>query len=129
MQVCTQACGNVASIASGKPFSPSTDHHVLDAAPAQVLEDRQPELGALGFLPHAQHLALAVDGNPEREVAGEVAHIEVSAVERPRLRRDSADAKRWHRMSLSPDLSSEARRRVIAENVRRSPEAAAGCAG
>src|SRR3954466_6391288 len=76
MQVCTQACGNVASIASGNPFRPvdATDQHVLDAAPPQVVEDRQPELGALRLLPpDPEYFAVAVDRDGQGQIAGEVA--------------------------------------------------------
>ena len=77
MQVCTQACGKTASIASGKPLRPSTQaiRTSCDAAAVQVVEDGQPELRALGLLPpDPQHLAVAVAGDAEREVAGAVAH-------------------------------------------------------
>ena len=63
MQVCTHAWGKTASIASGKPFRPSTQQirTSCDAAVVQVVEDGQPELRALGLLPpDPEHLALAV---------------------------------------------------------------------
>jgi hypothetical protein len=64
------------SIASGKPFEPvdAPDEHVADAALAEVVQDREPELGALGPLePEAQDVAFAVEVDADREVAGEVA--------------------------------------------------------
>ena len=73
MQVCTQAWGKTASIASGKPVEAvdAGDQDVLDAAAVQVVEDGQPELRALGLLPpDPEHLALAVAGHAHREVAG-----------------------------------------------------------
>lgn len=75
MQVCTQAWRNVASIASGEALQAidTADEHVLDAAAPEVVEDGQPELGALGVLPpHPQHLALAVAADAECEVPGAV---------------------------------------------------------
>ena len=49
----------------------AADQHVLDAAVVQVVEHRQPELGALGLLPpDPEHLALALDGRADRQVAG-----------------------------------------------------------
>jgi hypothetical protein len=77
MQVCTQASGKTASIASGKPDRPSTQaiRTSLDAALVEVVEDREPELRAFCLLPpDPEHLALALERDPEREVAGAVAH-------------------------------------------------------
>ena len=49
----------------------AADQDVLDAALLEIGEDLHPELRALGRLkPHAEHVAVAVDGDPEREVAG-----------------------------------------------------------
>src|SRR3954462_986518 len=49
----------------------AADQDVLDAAAAQVVEDGQPELGALGLLPpDPEDLRRAVAGHAEREVAG-----------------------------------------------------------
>ena len=49
----------------------AADQDVLDAAGLQVVEDLHPELRALGFLkPHAQHIAVAVQGDAEREIQG-----------------------------------------------------------
>src|SRR4051794_16301806 len=80
------------------------DQDVLDAAAAQIVEDGQPELGALGFLPpQAEDLALAVAADPQGEVAGAALDravltdlhehaVEVDdridALERPRAPRD-----------------------------------------
>src|SRR3954468_7962188 len=50
------------------------------AAVVQVVEDGQPELGPLGLLPpDPQHLAVALDGDADRQVAGAVAHRAVLA--------------------------------------------------
>jgi len=58
----------------------AADQDVLDAAPSKVVEHGQPELGALGFLPpDPEHLTLAVDGDPEREIAREVSDRAVLA--------------------------------------------------
>ena len=73
MQVCTQACGKTAAIASGKPGQAvdAGDQDVVDAAPVQVVEHGQPELGALGLLPpDPEHFALALDGDADRQIAG-----------------------------------------------------------
>ena len=75
MQVCTQACGKVGLDRFGEALQAvdAGDQDVGDAAAAEVVEDGQPELGALGLLPpDAEDLALAVAGDAEREVAGEV---------------------------------------------------------
>jgi hypothetical protein len=80
MQVCTQACGKVASDRLGKALQTvdAADQHVLDAATAQVVEHGEPELGALGLLPpDPQHLALTVTGHAQRQVAGPRAHAAV----------------------------------------------------
>ena len=77
MQVCTVVAGNVASIASGNPFSPSTqaDQDVLDAALLQIGQDLHPELGALvGLKPHAEHFALAVQVDRQRQIARPALH-------------------------------------------------------
>ncbi len=53
----------------------AADQDVLDAALLQIAEYLHPELGALGLLePHAEHVALAVDPHPEREVASLALH-------------------------------------------------------
>ena len=73
MQVCTQACGKTASIASGKPGEAvdAGDQDVVDAAAAQVVEHRQPELRALGVLPpDPERFAVAVAGDPDGEITG-----------------------------------------------------------
>src|SRR5215210_7089407 len=58
----------------------AADQDVLDAAAAEVVEHGQPELRALGLLPpDPQHLALAVAGDAQGEVAGQVAHRAVLA--------------------------------------------------
>ena len=51
MQVCAQALGNTASIASGKPSRPSTQQiqHVADAALAELGQDRGQNLAPSGF--------------------------------------------------------------------------------
>jgi hypothetical protein len=49
----------------------AADQDVLHAALLELGEDLHPELRALGLLkPHPEHVALALDGDPEREVAG-----------------------------------------------------------
>ena len=49
----------------------AADQDVLDAAVVQIVQDGQPELGALGLLPpDPEHLALALDGHADRQVAG-----------------------------------------------------------
>ena len=73
MQVCTQAWGKTASIRLGESGEAvdAGDQDVLDAALAQVVEDREPELRALRVLPpDAERLAVAVDGNADGEIAG-----------------------------------------------------------
>ena len=73
MQVCTQASGKTASIASGNPAQPvdAGDQDILDAALAQVVQDGEPELGALGVLPpDPQGFAVAVDGDADGQIAG-----------------------------------------------------------
>ena len=51
----------------------AADEHVLDAAGLQLGQDLEPELGAFGALePHAEHVALAVEVDADRQVAGEV---------------------------------------------------------
>ena len=46
------------------------DQDVVDAALVQVVEHGEPELGALGFLPpDPEHLAVALDGLADRQVA------------------------------------------------------------
>ena len=48
----------------------AADQDVCDAALLELGEDLHPELRALGLLkPHAEHVALALDRDPEREVA------------------------------------------------------------
>ena len=71
MHVCTVVLGKIASIASGNPVSPSTQQIRMSRTPRclEVVEDLHPELGALGLLePHAEHVAVAVERDPEREV-------------------------------------------------------------
>ena len=71
-QVWTVACGNVASIASGKPVEPvdADEQDVSHPAGLQVGEDVQPELRALGLLePQAEHVAFAVEVDAQRDVA------------------------------------------------------------
>jgi hypothetical protein len=55
----------------GKPGQPvdTRDQDVTDAAGLQLGEDLHPELRALGLLkPHAEHVAVAVERDPECEV-------------------------------------------------------------
>ena len=57
---------------AGQPVD-AADEHVPDAAGLQIGQDLQPELGALGALePHAEHVAVAVEVDPDRQIAGEV---------------------------------------------------------
>src|SRR3712207_6802262 len=75
--VWTQVWGKTASIASGKPARPSTQHTRTSSTPRwlEFGEDLQPELGALGLLkPQAEDVALAVCVDADRQIAGEVAH-------------------------------------------------------
>ena len=47
------------------------DQHVADAAAVEVVEDGEPELGSFGLLPpDAERLAVALDGDPDGEIAG-----------------------------------------------------------
>ena len=47
------------------------DQDVCDAAAVQVVENGEPELRALGLLPpDPEHVALALDGDPDGEIAG-----------------------------------------------------------
>ena len=76
MQVCTQVCGKTASIASGNPLRPSTQQIRTSWTPRCLssLKDGQPELGALaGLEPDPEHVALAVEVDADRDVAGLVA--------------------------------------------------------
>ena len=58
----------------------AADQDVLDAALLEVGQDLHPEFRALGLLePHAEHVAVAVDGDPERQVAGAALHRPVLA--------------------------------------------------
>ena len=99
----------------------AADQDVLDAAAAQVVEHGQPELGALGLLPpDPQHLALAVAGDPEREVAGEVAHRAVLAhlhAQRVEVddRVDRLQRPRAPRLDVLQDRIGDARDRVAAD--------------
>ena len=71
MHVWTVVLGKIASIASGKPVRPSTHAIRMSRHPAglQIVEHLHPELRALGLLkPHAQHVAVPVERDPEREV-------------------------------------------------------------
>ena len=53
----------------------AADQDVPDAALLELGQHLHPELGALGFLkPHPEHVAVAVDGDPQREVAGAALH-------------------------------------------------------
>jgi hypothetical protein len=73
MQVCTQARGKTASIASGEAGEAvdAGDQDVPDAAAVEVVQDGQPELGALGVLPpNAERFAVAVAGDPDGQIAG-----------------------------------------------------------
>ena len=73
MQVCTQACGKTASIASGRPVRPSTQaiRDVVGAAAMEVVEHGQPELRALGVLPpDPERFAVTVAGDPDGEITG-----------------------------------------------------------
>src|SRR5262245_50774924 len=65
-QVCTVACGQVASIASGNPDSPSQhDEHVSHPSVGELRAHRRPELGALGGLrPDPQHVLDASTSTP-----------------------------------------------------------------
>ena len=72
------ACGQVASIASGNPVSPSQhdDEHVADAAVGQLGAHARPELGALGRLhPDPQHVLDPVQVDAHRDVRGLVADL------------------------------------------------------
>ena len=77
MHVWTVVFGKIASIASGKPLRPSTQQirTSRDAALLELGEDLHPELRALGLLkPHPEHVAVAVDRDAQREVAGAALH-------------------------------------------------------
>ena len=53
----------------------AADQDVLDAALLELGEHLHPELGALGVLePHPEHVTLALDGDPQRQVAGLALH-------------------------------------------------------
>src|SRR5215211_1817707 len=90
MQVCTHASGNTAAIASGKPVRPSTQAIRTSLTPrwCRSLKDGEPELRALGLLPpDAEHLAVAFDGDADRQIAGAgadravLAHLDHQRVE------------------------------------------------
>ena len=72
MQVCTHAWGNTASIASGNPVSPSNHATRTSSTPRRCRSLRgEPEFRSLGLLPpQPEHLALPVDRDADREVAG-----------------------------------------------------------
>ena len=77
MQVCTVVFGKIASIASGKPLRPSTQQIRMSLTPRCLssLEHLHPEFCALGLLkPQAEHVAVAVHRDPQREVAGATLH-------------------------------------------------------
>jgi hypothetical protein len=51
------------------------DQHIADAALVQIVEHREPELGAFCVLPpDPERVAVAVAGDAEREVAGAASH-------------------------------------------------------
>jgi hypothetical protein len=53
----------------------AADQDVFDATVAQLAEDLHPELGALGVLkPHAEHVAVPVDPDPQRQIARAALH-------------------------------------------------------
>jgi len=59
---------------AGQPVD-AAHEYVLDAAGLQIGQDLQPELGALCLLkPHAEHVAVALEVHPDRQITGEVAH-------------------------------------------------------
>ena len=77
MHVWTVVLGKIASIASGNPVRPST--HAIrmsaDAAGLQVGQHLHPELRAFGLLkPHAQHVAVAVEGDAQRQIQRAALH-------------------------------------------------------
>ena len=82
MQVCTIVSGQIASIASGKPFRPSTQQTSTSsiAAVLQLGQDRQPLLGALAFRdPKAEDVLDAEVVDPDREVGVVVLHAALVA--------------------------------------------------
>ena len=53
----------------------AADQHVAHAALLQIGQHLHPELGALGLLkPQAEHVAVAVERDPQRQVAGAALH-------------------------------------------------------
>jgi hypothetical protein len=75
MQVCTHACGKVASIASGKPVRPSTQAITTSSTPRRLRSlrtERQNLSPSVSCHQDPQHLAFAVTAHAEREVAGAV---------------------------------------------------------
>ena len=53
----------------------AADQDVLHAALLELGEHLHPELGALSVLkPHPEHIALTVNGDPERQIAGLALH-------------------------------------------------------
>src|SRR3954451_9387424 len=73
MQVWTVVAGKIASIASGNPFSPSTQQIRMSRTPRCLssVSTCIQNLGALGLpKPDPEHVALALDRQPERQVAG-----------------------------------------------------------
>ena len=84
--------GKIASIASGKPLSPSTQQIRMSLTPRCLSSDEHlhPELRALGLLePQAEHVAVALEGDPEREVARAALHAPaVADLEHQRVEED-----------------------------------------
>src|SRR4051794_20382866 len=77
MHVCTHLSGKTASIASGKPFRPSTQQISTSETPRCLSSVRtcRGELRALGLrTPHPEHVTVAVDGDAQGEIAGAALH-------------------------------------------------------
>jgi hypothetical protein len=75
--VCTNGLGEDRLDRVGEPLQPvdPADQEVGHAALLELAQDLHPELRALAlFKPQPEHVALAVDGDPEREVAGAPLH-------------------------------------------------------
>ena len=79
-QVCTVASGQVRRIESGKPLEPvaAHDQRIPQTTVAQLGEHRRPLFRALaagGAEPEAEHLPLALEIDPDRDIDGTVGDL------------------------------------------------------
>ncbi len=82
MQVCTIVCGNTASIASGKPFSPSQQMMNASATPrflSSVITFSQNFAPSVVSIHMPQHFLLALEADAQRQVHVLVLHLPLLA--------------------------------------------------